>query len=46
METITTTDTKNADITVAVAIDLKSAAILAISVFIAITGALLIYKKL
>lgn len=50
METITTTDTSGANFKVAVALDLKSAGMLAgamfAALFLALVGALVIYKNL
>lgn len=46
METITTTDTSGANFKIAVAIDIKTAAILGVVVFIALLGALIAYKNL
>lgn len=45
METIVTTDTSKPNFKVAIAIDTKTIAILGVAVFVAILGALLIYKK-
>lgn len=46
METTTTTNTEGANFKISIAIDAKSAAILAVAVFVALIGALVIYKYL
>ena len=44
METITTTDTSKPNFKIAVAVDMQTIFILGACVFVAIVGALLIYK--
>lgn len=46
METIVTTDTRGADLKVEIAIDMKTAAIVAVALFVAVVGALITYKYL